>query len=250
MYIFIGLDVFVADSRYISKNENSEIENLSYELIKWKTKEEYALARTERKSGKGYKGFICEFGQNVSLEEDLSRRDLTINAIAQTDDGDLIDPYNGLDDIRNKQLRHVSEAFREDPLRVLRVARFAARYRHLGFDVAPETRALMSEIVAADELSHLSTERIWVETDKALTTQNPEVYWQTLKDCGALTVLLPELQVSQGINALARAARFTTRPDCRWAALLADLSGERAQLASERFKAPNAFSALAHKVAE
>ena len=214
------------------------------------TKEEYALARTERKTGPGYRGFVVHADPDVTLEEDLERRDITINAMAMDDTGAVIDPYGGRTDLDNKLLRHVSTHFTEDPLRVLRVARFAARYHHLGFNVAPETRALMSEIVAADELSHLSTERIWVETDKALTTQNPEVYWQTLKDCGALTVLLPELQVSQGINALARAARFTTRPDCRWAALLADLSGERAQLASERFKAPNAFSALAQKVAE
>jgi tRNA nucleotidyltransferase (CCA-adding enzyme) len=160
----------------------------------------------------------------------------------------VTDPFGGQADLNAKILRHVSPHFIEDPLRVLRVARFAARYHHLGFRVAEETLSLMTEIVAAGELPHLSAERVWVETDKALGEQNPEVYWQVLADCGALAVLLPELAVSQGIAALARAAPHTERNDCRWAALLADLPEARASGTSKRLKAPNAYSLLAARV--
>ena len=212
------------------------------------SKEEYALARTERKSGPGYHGFVVHADPSVTLEEDLERRDLTINALAMDEAEAIIDPYGGQADLDAKILRHVSPHFVEDPLRVLRVARFAARYHHLGFTVAEETLSLMSEIVAADELPHLSAERVWVETDKALGEQHPEVYWQVLADCGAMAVLLPELEVSQGIAALARAAPHTERNDCRWAALLADLPEARASGASERLKAPNAYSLLATRV--
>jgi tRNA nucleotidyltransferase (CCA-adding enzyme) len=212
------------------------------------TKEEYALARTERKSGPGYHGFVVHADPSVTLEEDLERRDLTINAMAMNESSAVIDPYGGQADLDAKLLRHVSPHFVEDPLRVLRVARFAARYQHLGFTVAEETVALMTEIVAADELLHLSTERIWVETEKALSEQHPEVYWQVLADCGAMTVILPELAISQGISALGRAAPHTQRADCRWAALLADLPEIRAQEASERLKAPSAYSLLATRV--
>ena len=212
------------------------------------SKEEYALARTERKSGPGYHGFVVHADPFVTLEEDLERRDLTINAIAMDEAGIITDPYDGRVDLDAKILRHISPHFVEDPLRVLRVARFAARYHHLGFTVAEETLSLMSKIVAADELPHLSAERVWVETDKALDEQHPEVYWQLLADCGALAVLLPELAVSQGIAALARAAPHTERADCRWAALLADLPEARASDASQRLKAPNAYSLLATRV--
>lgn len=212
------------------------------------TKEEYALARTERKSGPGYHGFIVHADPSVTLEEDLERRDLTINAMAMDEDGVVTDPFGGQADLNAKILRHVSPHFVEDPLRVLRVARFAARYHHLGFEVAEETLSLMSEIVAADELAHLSAERVWVETDKALGEQHPEIYWQVLADCGALAVLLPELAVSQGIAALTRAAPHTQRTDCRWAALLADLPEARATEAGERLKAPNAYSLLATRI--
>ena len=212
------------------------------------TKEEYALARTERKSGPGYHGFVVHTDPSVTLEEDLERRDLTINAMAMDEAATVIDPYGGQADLDAKMLRHVSPHFVEDPLRVLRVARFAARYHHLGFTVAEETLSLMAEIMVADELPHLSTERVWVETEKALGEQHPEVYWQVLADCGALEVLLPELAVSQGIAALRRAAPHTRRADCRWAALLADLPEARAREASERLKAPNAYSALATRV--
>ena len=212
------------------------------------TREEYALARTERKSGPGYHGFVVHAEPSVTLEEDLERRDLTINAMAMDEAGAVIDPYGGRADLDAKILRHVSPHFIEDPLRVLRVARFAARYHHLGFAVAKETLSLMAEIVAAEELPHLSTERVWIETEKALGERHPEVYWQVLADCGALHALLPELAVSQGIDALSRAALHTQRTDCRWAALLADLPEGRAQDASQRLKAPNAYSLLAARV--
>ena len=212
------------------------------------TKEEYALARTERKSGPGYHGFVVHADPSVTLEEDLERRDLTINAMAMDEDGVVTDPFGGQADLDAKILRHVSPHFVEDPLRGLRVARFAARYHHLGFALADETLSLMAEIVAADELPHLSTERVWVETEKALGEQHPEIYWQVLADCGALTVLVPELSVSNGIGALSRAAPHTHRSDCRWAALLADLPEARAKDASERLKAPNAYSLLAERV--
>ena len=212
------------------------------------TKEEYALARTERKTGPGYHGFVVHADPSVTLEQDLERRDLTINAMAMDEAGKVIDPYGGQQDLDSKILRHVSPHFVEDPLRVLRVARFAARYHHLGFAVAPETLTLMREIVSAGELAHLSTERIWVETEKALGEQHPEIYWQVLADCGALTALMPELAVSQGIGALARATAHTSRADCRWAALLADLPEGRARGASQRLKAPNSYAHLAERV--
>ena len=185
---------------------------------------------------------------SVTLEQDLERRDLTINAMAMDGDGTVIDPYGGQADLKAKLLRHVSPHFVEDPLRVLRVARFAARYRHLGFYVADDTLALMTDIVGAGELSHLSVERVWVETEKALGEQHPESYWQVLSDCGALPVLIPELAVSQGIAALARTAPNTQRVDARWAALLADLPESRALEACERLKAPGRFTLLAAKV--
>ena len=165
------------------------------------TREEYALARTERKQGIGYAGFSCYAGQDVTLEEDLARRDLTINAIAQADDGQLIDPYHGQQDLKDKVLRHISPAFSEDPLRVLRVARFAARFAHFGFKVAAETMQLMTRLSNSGELQSLSAERIWIETEKALTTDNPQTYFQVLRDCHALAVLFPEIDRLFGIPA-------------------------------------------------
>ncbi|SIS47426.1 CCA tRNA nucleotidyltransferase [Neptunomonas antarctica] len=153
--------------------------------------EEYALARTERKSGKGYTGFQYYASPEVTLEEDLSRRDLTINAMAQSKDGKIIDPYGGLDDLQAKLLRHVSPAFSEDPLRILRVARFAARYAHLGFTLAPETLQLMQNISASDELEHLTRERVWQELDRALAEKTPLVFFTTLDQANALTTLFP-----------------------------------------------------------
>lgn len=165
------------------------------------TGEEYALARTERKQGSGYTGFTCYAGQDVSLEDDLARRDLTINAIAQSADEQLIDPYFGQQDLKNKILRHVSSAFSEDPLRVLRVARFAARFAQLGFTIAPQTQKLMSEITASGELQSLTPERIWTETEKALQTDSPQIYFQVLRDCGALAALFPEIDNLYGVPA-------------------------------------------------
>ncbi|PVZ85098.1 multifunctional CCA addition/repair protein [Serratia sp. S1B] len=169
-----------------------------------KTHEEYALARTERKSGQGYTGFNCYAAPDVTLEADLMRRDLTINAIAQEDNGNLVDPYHGQADLDARILRHVSDAFAEDPLRVLRVARFAARFAPLGFTIAPETLALMSSMAESGELTSLTAERVWKETEKALLSQTPQVYFQVLRDCGALKVLFPEIDALFGVPAPAK----------------------------------------------
>lgn len=162
-------------------------------------KEEYALARTERKKGVGYTGFICDFSPEISLEQDLLRRDLAINAIAKDQHGNLHDPYDGITDLNNRILRHISPAFAEDPLRVLRVARFAARYHYLGFNIASETLELMTQITKSGELKHLVAERIWQETNKALQTKNPEIYFYVLHQIGALESLFPELNALSGI---------------------------------------------------
>ncbi|CAI3128638.1 Multifunctional CCA protein [Acinetobacter oleivorans] len=163
------------------------------------TKEEYALARTERKSGKGYHGFQFFTDTTVSLEEDLIRRDLTINAIAMDQDGKLYDPYGGQTDLENKTLRHVSEAFAEDPLRVLRVARFAARYSAYGFHIAPETLQLMQTMAESGELDALTPERVWKETSRALLEDHADIYFQTLRDCDALKHLFPEIDALFGV---------------------------------------------------
>lgn len=163
------------------------------------TKEEYALARKEQKTGPGYQGFEFDTSKTVSLEQDLKRRDLTINAMAMNDQGDIIDPYNGQADLQLKLLRHVSNAFIEDPLRVLRVARFYARFHHLGFQIAPETLELMTQLSHNGDLANLAPERIWLETKKALNEQNPAAYFEILLQVGALQVLLPELAVLDGV---------------------------------------------------
>lgn len=205
-----------------------------------RSREEYALARTERKSGNGYTGFVTQFAPDVTLEQDLQRRDLTINAIAQSDSGELIDPYGGQRDLAQRQLRHVSAAFNEDPLRVLRVARFAARFAHLNFRIADETQALMREMAISGELAHLTAERVWKETEKALLTRNPQVYFQVLRDCGALQALFPEIdnlygipapikwhpEIDTGIHALmtlAMSAALTDQLDVRFATLFHDV---------------------------
>lgn len=164
-----------------------------------KTKEEHALARTERKTGVGYTGFACHYAPDVTLEEDLLRRDLTINAMAQDESGQVIDPYGGQRDLTAKVIRHVSPAFVEDPLRVLRVARFAAKLAHLGFTVAEETMQLMADIAQSGELGHLTAERVWQEWHKSLSTNHPEVFLKVLRDCGALAVVLPELDRLFGV---------------------------------------------------
>ncbi|MEP1447549.1 MAG: multifunctional CCA addition/repair protein [Paraglaciecola sp.] len=251
-----------------------------------KTKEEYALARIERKIGAGYNGFSCDASSEVTLEEDLLRRDLTINAMAMDDQGKIIDPYNGQQDLRNKLLRHVSDAFVEDPLRVLRVARFAARYHNLGFRIAPETMKLMQTIVAQDELSALSAERVWQETARSLLEPHPETYFENLRTCGALAVWFPELDVLWGIPnppkwhpeidtgihtmmVLHQAVRLSDKLTLRFAALVHDLgkgatpqekwpshpghekSGlERVNTLCDRLKAPNDCRELGLMVSE
>ncbi len=159
-----------------------------------KTKEEYALARTEVKKGQGYTGFICDFSPNISLEEDLARRDLTINAIAKDNDGNLIDPYQGQQDLKNRIFRHVSDAFIEDPLRVIRVARFSARFTQFGFKIAPETLALMTQISQSGELESLNQERIWRELEKSLSYPNPESFFNVLESCQALDHILADFE--------------------------------------------------------
>lgn len=163
------------------------------------TKEEYALARTERKAGTGHTGFVCDFSPEVTLEEDLIRRDLTINAIAQSASGEYIDPYGGRDDLAKGDLKHVSEAFAEDPLRVLRVARFAARYAELNFKVHPETMALMTSLSHSGELDELTPERIWKEMSRALSENKPSEFFKVLRACDALKVIMPELDVLFGV---------------------------------------------------
>ncbi|TVQ72172.1 MAG: hypothetical protein EA373_03140 [Oceanospirillales bacterium] len=163
--------------------------------------EEYALARTERKSGHGYQGFTFHTDPSVTLEEDLCRRDLTINAMAIRSDGTLVDPYQGQKDLKAKVLRHISAAFAEDPLRVLRVARFAARFHPLGFSIAPETLSLMQQISASGELEHLSAERVWSEFERSLHGEFPLVFLECLKESHALERLLAELQQIDWDNA-------------------------------------------------
>lgn len=163
------------------------------------THEEYALARLERKTGPGYRGFITEFSPEVTLEQDLLRRDLTINAMAQSEDGTLVDPYGGQDDLRRRLLRHVSPAFAEDPVRILRVARFLARYAPLGFEVAPETLDVMGTMVTAGEVDALVPERIWRELDRALSEPQPRAAIELLRHCGALQVIMPEVDALFGV---------------------------------------------------
>jgi len=163
------------------------------------TKEEYALARTERKTGRGYHGFAFHADPTVTVEQDLERRDLTINAIAERDDGTLVDPFGGVRDIETKTLRHVSAAFAEDPVRLLRVARFAARYAPLGFTVADETMGLMRQMVEDGEVDHLVPERVWAETRKALSEPMPSAFVRVLRECGALRVLFPEVDALYGV---------------------------------------------------
>ena len=211
------------------------------------SKEEFALARTERKQGHGYTGFDVHAAPDVTLEEDLKRRDLTVNAMARDPDGRLIDPYGGERDLEARVLRHVSPAFVEDPLRVLRTARFAARYAHLGFTIAPETLALMAEIVAQGELAHLPAERVWVETEKALREADPAVYFSVLTDCGALAALAPEL-LGRGIASLEQLSAVAASSDdsaLRFAALTHGLEPAALDLLCERLKVPRRHRELA-----
>lgn len=204
------------------------------------TQDEYALARTERKTAPGYRGFVVHAEPDVTLEQDLERRDLTINALAQASDGTLIDPFGGLADLEARVLRHVSPAFAEDPVRVLRVGRFAARFAPLGFQVAPETLALMAQMVGAGEVDALVPERVWQELARALGEDRPSVFFEVLRACGALQRLLPEVdrlwgvpqppkwhpEIDTGVHAmlvLDMAARLSPEPEVRFAALCHDL---------------------------
>ncbi len=204
------------------------------------THEEYALARTERKTAPGYTGFQFHAAPEISLDQDLARRDLTINAMAESDSGEIIDPFGGRNDLQARLLRHVSPAFVEDPVRILRVARFAARFAGLGFKVADETMQLMRDMVHNGEVEALVAERVWQEMQRALSEERPAVFIQVLRDCGALAVLLPEIdrlfgvpqpekhhpEVDTGIHTLMvleQAARLSSEPKVRFAALLHDL---------------------------
>ncbi len=210
--------------------------------------EEYALARTERKSGRGYHGFVFHTDPTVTLEQDLVRRDLTINAIAEDEHGELVDPYRGRDDIERRLLRHVSPAFAEDPLRVLRVARFAARYHHLGFQLADETAELMRSMVANGEVDHLVPERIWKETERALQERNPEIYFATLATVGALVRVSDGAlaQLSPGAEqALRRAAARQFSGEVRFATLLAGTDNARVDALCRQWKVPNSHAELA-----
>jgi tRNA nucleotidyltransferase (CCA-adding enzyme) len=212
------------------------------------SKEEYALARSERKTGPGYKGFAFDFTPDISLEEDLKRRDLTINAMAEDEKGGIIDPYGGLKDLQNRVLRHVSPAFVEDPLRVLRVARFMSQFADFNFQVAGETLELMRRIVAAGEIKHLVAERIWQELHKALQARGPQHFLQTLKDTDALAALLPGSQFNfdRAVAALSEACSFSKDPQIRYAAMMFAADTPATITATgERLRVPKAFTELA-----
>jgi len=246
-----------------------------------KTQEEYALARTERKTAAGYHGFQFHADSTVTLEEDIKRRDLTINALAEDEQGNVIDYVNGQQDIEDRILRHVSPAFSEDPVRILRIARFAARFEPLGFNIADETMALMKDMVTAGEVDALVAERVWQETSRALTEPSPEVFIEVLRECGALAVLFPEInrlfgvpqpeehhpEIDTGVHTmmvLQQACLLSDDPQVRFAALTHDLgkgitpkdilphhygheeSGVRlVKELCERFKVPNQYRQLA-----
>lgn len=239
----------VSDNDYVVVGSSpEEMESLGYiavgknfpVFLHPKTKEEYALARTETKTGQGYKGFSFRFGPDVTLEEDLKRRDLTINAIAEDEEGNLIDPYEGIKDISTRILMHTSEAFAEDPLRVLRIARFRARFSDLVFKISPPTLYLMEDLTASGELNHLIPERIWTETKKALNTNNPIKYFDVLRRIKALLVIFPEIDnligktepikhhpegnsYAHSMLTLHVASKLTKDPTIRFAALVHDL---------------------------
>lgn len=248
--------------------------------------EEYALARTERKKGAGYYGFECDATAQVTLEEDLQRRDLTINAMAMDELGQLIDPYHGLDDLKAKRIAHVAPAFVEDPVRILRVARFLARFHHLGFQLASETRQLMYHMVREGEVAHLVAERVWQELEKSLRERNPELFILVLRQCDALKIIFPEIdalfgvpntyrhhpEVDSGVHTLMvlqQAVQLSPDPVIRLAALLHDLGKARTPMKAwprhhghdmaglapiealcERLRVPTNYRRLALKVAK
>jgi tRNA nucleotidyltransferase (CCA-adding enzyme) len=212
------------------------------------TNEEYALARTERKTAAGYHGFEFDTSPAVTIEEDLSRRDLTINALAVDPDGELIDPFGGLEDLSKRLIRHVSDAFVEDPVRILRAAKFAARFAHLGFRIAPETRDLMRQMVADGEADALVPDRVWKETESALAGPNPHLYFEALRSCSVLRVVYPEVdalfgmpqpvkwhpEVDTGVHTMMvveQAAHVSEDVEVRFAALVHDLGKGTTRLA-------------------
>jgi tRNA nucleotidyltransferase (CCA-adding enzyme) len=210
------------------------------------TNEEYALARTERKSGGGHTGFVCNADPGVTLEEDLSRRDLTVNAIARADNGKLIDPYGGQADLEQRVLRHVSPAFVEDPLRVLRVARFLARYQHLGFSIDPTTLALMRNIAESGEIQLLPAERIWSELARALNERSPAAFFNSLQQCTALDIVMPELEdLEHSLARLQSASTVGAEDAALFAVLLAELEPDRVEALCKRLHAPRRFRELA-----
>ncbi len=222
------------------------------------TNEEYALARTEKKSGHGYAGFIFHTSPDTTLEEDLKRRDLTVNAIAKDQDGELIDPYGGLQDLEKRILRHVSPAFREDPLRILRVARFSARFKDMSFSVARETRRLMKEMVQEGEAAWLVAERVWQETARALDENAPSCYFMELSQSGALDVVMPEIaDLYQGDNsfssrALTKASSLKAETVVRFACACCTLqenNQSRVQALCKRLKVPKQFKEVAELTA-
>lgn len=235
----------------------AELEGLGYRAVGRdfpvflhpETHEEYALARLERKVAPGYRGFTTDFSPAVTLEQDLQRRDLTINAMARDGAGRIIDPYGGQADLQARRLKHVSPAFAEDPVRILRVARFAARFADLGFTVAPETAALMRSMVAAGEADALVSERVWRELERALGEKSPQRCLEVLRDCGALAVLLPEIAnpaaTAAAVAALMTAAARAATPPVRWAALLHGLSVDPIEALCERLRVPNNYRELA-----
>lgn len=207
------------------------------------TKEEYALARKERKIAPGYHGFEFDTSASVTLEEDLLRRDLTINAIAQASDGNIIDPYQGQVDLQQKILRHISPAFAEDPVRILRVARFAARFAD--FTIAPETNTLMKNMTQKGEADALVPERVWQEFLKALNDDHPERFFEALEECGALEKLFPEITLkSNAITALTHATKHSDSPEIRFAALTHPLSENELSSLNNRLKLPKSFNEL------
>ncbi|MDT8404178.1 multifunctional CCA addition/repair protein [Sulfuriflexus sp.] len=250
------------------------------------THEEYALARTERKTGPGYTGFACHAAPDVTLEEDLARRDLTINAIAEDENGELIDPFHGREDLKKGLLRHVSPAFVEDPVRILRIARFAARFAHYGFKVAHGTNALMREMVENGEVDALVPERVWKELERSLGEDRPTAFFKVLRGCGALTRLFPEIdalygvpqpeqhhpEIDTGVHVMMvveQACRLSDDPRVRFAALTHDLgkgttpeeewpshkgheqrSVKLVQQLCDRYKIPNDYRKLAVITAE
>jgi tRNA nucleotidyltransferase (CCA-adding enzyme) len=214
------------------------------------TKEEYALARLEKKTGPGYRGFSTYFSPDVTLEQDLQRRDLTLNAMARSVDGVLIDPYGGARDIEMRVLRHVSRAFIEDPVRILRVGRFNARFATLGFRVAPETSALMHEMVLNGEVDALVPERVWREMERALGESSPEDFFDVLQRCAALQVLLPELPWSDSERSvLRRAVELSHDSTVRFAALVAGIETGDLQILCERLRVPAEYRDLARLAA-